>query len=412
MIRILKFGGSSVGSPDRIQRVARIIREFKKEYPQDHLVVVVSAMGDTTDDLISLAKKVSAKAQHSDYRREMDMLLSAGERISMALLSMALQDLDIPSKSFTGSQSGIITDTVHGEAKISEIRPQRIQEELKKGNLCIVAGFQGVSREKEITTLGRGGSDTSAVALGVVLDADEIFIFTDVDGVFPVDPRKSETPLKPLEKISWPRAIELAYRGAQVLHPRCVELAWKFKKKLCVANSFIDNPDNYFEKIRNKKLFKGTWVMGLEDKEILNVAFQQNCNVFETEFASEALVAENQMSLLKQGIRVLKWKIDWNSPTSIRTQICVDGDQAKRLLQGSSRPWKQVSASILRVSLLGTDPSNISELLAGLEKAKNQGFKGEIKMIESSGTVVEMWIDETQNVDTLQRLFSSFQALY
>jgi len=187
-VRVLKFGGSSVGSPDRIRRVAKIIQSHEKS--GDSIVVVVSAMGDTTDELIALAKKVSPKAEDLSHRREMDMLLTTGERISMALLSMALADLGLSAISLTGSQSGIITSSEFGEALIKEIKPIRIREALSQRKIVIVAGFQGVSEEKEITTLGRGGSDTSAVALGIALQAKQVVIYTDVDGFFSADPRK------------------------------------------------------------------------------------------------------------------------------------------------------------------------------------------------------------------------------
>ncbi len=267
-IRVLKFGGSSVATPNHIQRVAKIIRAYRTHFPSDSLVVVVSAMADTTDDLIALAEKVSPHAHDNKHRREMDMLLTSGERISMSLLSMALFDLGLSAQSFTGSQSGIITDTVHGEARISEIKPIRIVESLAQNKICIVAGFQGVSREKEVTTLGRGGSDTTAVALGASLNASEVIIFTDVDGVYPFDPRKTKPrEIKPFEQISWPMAIELGYRGAQVLHPRCIELAWRNKIPVRVKSSFIDNPDSFLKDEDLGKKNKGTLVMGLEDKK-------------------------------------------------------------------------------------------------------------------------------------------------
>src|SRR5580765_5961129 len=180
---VQKYGGTSVGSQERIQNVAeRIVRTRRGGAD---LVVVVSAMGDATDDLIQLARSVSTRA----HPREMDMLLTSGERISMALVAMAVNDRGHEAVSFTGSQSGIVTDTSHTRAKIVEVKADRIKEELKKGRVVIVAGFQGVSREREVTTLGRGGSDTTAVALAAALDAESCEIYTDVDGVYTADPR-------------------------------------------------------------------------------------------------------------------------------------------------------------------------------------------------------------------------------
>jgi aspartate kinase len=180
---VQKYGGTSVGSPERILDVAeRIVRTRRSGHD---LVVVVSAMADSTDDLVHLARKVSEE----DHPREMDMLLTAGERISMALVSMAVNDRGQQAVSFTGSQSGIVTDTSHTRAKIVEIRADRIREELGKGRIVIVAGFQGVSKDREVTTLGRGGSDTTAVALAAAMGATACEIYTDVDGVYTADPR-------------------------------------------------------------------------------------------------------------------------------------------------------------------------------------------------------------------------------
>lgn len=232
---VQKFGGTSVGTPERIRAVAaRVARAHKGG--ENRLIVVVSAMGHTTDELIALAEQVSPEPPH----REMDMLLTAGERISMALLSMALADQGVPAVSFTGSQSGIITDHSHRRARIRRILGDRVRAALAEGKVAIVAGFQGVSESKEITTLGRGGSDTTAVGLAAALKADLCEIYTDVDGVFSADPR-----IVPAAK-RWPRIrhdlmIELAYRGAGVLHPRSVELAREFGVPLSIRNSLNES---------------------------------------------------------------------------------------------------------------------------------------------------------------------------
>jgi aspartate kinase len=234
MLIVQKFGGTSVGSPERIQAVAKRIA---RSYQQGHqLVVVVSAMGHTTDELIELAHQVSKNPPH----REMDMLLTAGERISMALLSMALADCKIPALSFTGSQSGIITDPSHRRARVRRILGDRIRSALADRKVAIVAGFQGVSETKEITTLGRGGSDTSAVALAAALKADTCEIYTDVNGVYSADPRVVPH-AKFWKKIPHDLMVEMAIRGAGVLHPRSVELAKQFGVPLHVKNSLNDN---------------------------------------------------------------------------------------------------------------------------------------------------------------------------
>jgi aspartate kinase len=216
-IVVQKFGGSSVADVEKIRRVAERVKARRDAGWQ--VVVVVSAMGDTTDELLQLAKKVSA----APPRRELDMLLTCGERISMALLSMALHELGVSAKSFTGSQSGIITDDAHAQARIIEVRPARIEEELGAGKVVIVAGYQGVSTSKEITTLGRGGSDTTAVALAAALGAD-CEIYSDVDGVFSADPRHVPG-AKKLEEISFDEMQALAEAGAKVLNSQAVEFA-------------------------------------------------------------------------------------------------------------------------------------------------------------------------------------------
>ena len=215
---VQKFGGSSVADVERIRKVASRVAARRAEGHE--MVVVVSAMGDTTDELLSLAKRMSADPP----RRELDMLLTCGERISMALLSMALHEQGVPAISFTGSQSGIITDDAHSQARIVEVRPVRIREELGKGKVVIVAGYQGVSRNREVTTLGRGGSDTTAVALAAALGAEACEIYSDVDGVFSADPRVVPDAGK-LEVLDYATMQELAASGARVLNAQAVEFA-------------------------------------------------------------------------------------------------------------------------------------------------------------------------------------------
>jgi len=232
---VQKYGGSSVADADCIKRVARRIVETKKA--GNDVVVVVSAMGDTTDDLIDLAKQVSPLPP----ARELDMLLTAGERISMAVLAMAIADLGYEAKSFTGSQAGVITDSVHGKARIIDVTPGRLSGALAEGAIAIVAGFQGVSQDtKDITTLGRGGSDTTAVALAAALNADVCEIYTDVDGIFTADPRIVPT-ARHQARITYEEMLEMAAQGAKVLHLRCVEYARRFDLPIHVRSSFTMN---------------------------------------------------------------------------------------------------------------------------------------------------------------------------
>ncbi|MEU3922246.1 aspartate kinase [Streptomyces sp. NPDC002659] len=237
---VQKYGGSSVADAEGIKRVAKRIVDAKKNGHQ--VVVVVSAMGDTTDELIDLAEQVSP----IPAGREFDMLLTAGERISMALLAMAIKNLGHEAQSFTGSQAGVITDSVHNKARIIDVTPGRIRTALDEGNIAIVAGFQGVSQDKkDITTLGRGGSDTTAVALAAALDAEVCEIYTDVDGVFTADPRV----VKKAKKIDWiafEDMLELAASGSKVLLHRCVEYARRYNIPIHVRSSFSG--------------LRGTWV--------------------------------------------------------------------------------------------------------------------------------------------------------
>ncbi|MBU6534896.1 aspartate kinase [Streptomyces sp. NPDC057245] len=237
---VQKYGGSSVADAEGIKRVAKRIVEAKKNGNQ--VVAVVSAMGDTTDELIDLAEQVSPIPSG----RELDMLLTAGERMSMALLAMAIKNLGHEAQSFTGSQAGVITDSVHNKARIIDVTPGRIRTSVDEGNVAIVAGFQGVSQDsKDITTLGRGGSDTTAVALAAALDADVCEIYTDVDGVFTADPRVVSK-AKKIDWISFEDMLELAANGSKVLLHRCVEYARRYNIPIHVRSSFSG--------------LRGTWV--------------------------------------------------------------------------------------------------------------------------------------------------------
>ncbi|MCB0404053.1 MAG: aspartate kinase [Bdellovibrionales bacterium] len=229
MLIIQKYGGTSLATPEHIRSAAKRIAGVKRAGHQ--LVVVVSAMGKMTNNLIALAKSTVGFAP----QREMDMLLTTGERVSMALLAMALHEEGIPAISFTGSQCGIVTDSVHTDAKILEVRPDRIRSELDKDKVVIVAGFQGVSRDKEVTTLGRGGSDTTAVALAAALGADQCEILTDVEGLYSADPNIVDN-AQLLRTCTYEEALEFASLGAK-MHPRSIDLAKRFNVNVRIAPS-------------------------------------------------------------------------------------------------------------------------------------------------------------------------------
>jgi len=242
-IMVQKFGGSSVKDADRIKAVARRVINAKEE--GWHVVVVVSAMGDTTDELIAKAKQITARPP----RREMDMLLATGEQVSIALVAMAIDSLGYPVVSLTGAQAGIVTDNVHTKARIQQVGAERVRKELNDGRIVIVAGFQGINAENDITTLGRGGSDTTAVALAAALSAEVCEIYTDVDGVYTADPRIVPDARR-LDDISYSEMLEMASLGAVVLQPRAVEYAAMHGVRIYVRNSYNNNRGTYVQEER------------------------------------------------------------------------------------------------------------------------------------------------------------------
>ncbi|MFD2116072.1 aspartate kinase [Paenibacillus yanchengensis] len=261
---VMKFGGSSVGTPERMQLVAKRIIERQQEGNQ--IIVVVSAMGDTTDDLIDQSKLLNSNPP----AREMDMLLSVGEQISVSLLAMTINQLGHSAMSFTGWQAGMITEQEHGKAKLKKINPSRVMAALESGAVAIVAGFQGMSETGEITTLGRGGSDTTAVAIAAEVGADVCEIYTDVDGIYSTDPRVVHRARK-LDYISYDEMLELAHLGAAVLHPRAVEYAKHNNVKLVVRSSFTSNEGTVVRE--EASMEQGVVVSGIAfDKNVARVS--------------------------------------------------------------------------------------------------------------------------------------------
>ena len=276
MLVVQKFGGSSVADAERVFNVARVVTDKYSE--GNDVIVVVSAQGDTTDELIEKAREINPDAS----RREMDMLLSSGEQISIALLAMAIEKLGFPVISLLGWQAGFQTNSVYSAARIKRIQTERIQNELDKKNIVVVAGFQGINRFGDVTTLGRGGSDTSAVALAAALHADICQIYTDVDGVYTADPRKVKNAFK-LDEITYDEMLELATLGAQVLNNRSVEMAKKYNVEIEVLSSLKRVPGTMvkeaakMEKMLIKSVAKDTnvariMIVGVPDEP--GVAFQ------------------------------------------------------------------------------------------------------------------------------------------
>ena len=285
---VQKFGGSSVANAERVNNVARIVTDTYKA--GNDVIVVVSAQGDTTDDLIEKAKEINPHAA----AREMDQLLTAGEQISISLLAMAIERMGFPVISLLGWQAGFNTNAVYGAARIKNIKPNRLQAELAKRNIVVVAGFQGLNRYDDLTTLGRGGSDTSAVAIAAALNADKCQIFTDVEGVYTADPRKVENAQK-LKEITYDEMLELATLGAQVLNNRSVEMAKKYGVELEVLSSLNPIPGTIVKEVAKmeKMLIRGVTkdkdvarisVIGLKDTpgvafKIFSKLSQRNINV-------------------------------------------------------------------------------------------------------------------------------------
>lgn len=249
---VQKFGGSSVANTERVMNVAKIVTDTYKK--GNDVVVVVSAQGDTTDDLIAKAKEIS----HHNSKREMDMLMAAGEQISIALLAMAIDELGCPAISLLGWQAGFRTDSVYSAARIKKVETDRIRTELDNRKIVVVAGFQGLNKYQDMTTLGRGGSDTSAVAIAAALNADRCQIFTDVDGVYTADPRKVKGARR-LQEITYDEMLELATLGAQVLNNRSVEMAKKYNVKVEVLSSLVRAPGTIVKEVASmeKMLVRG-----------------------------------------------------------------------------------------------------------------------------------------------------------
>ena len=293
---VQKFGGTSVADTDRLRNVAKIITDTYKAGNQ--VVAVLSAQGDTTDDLIAMAGKVNPNASN----REMDMLLSTGEQISVSLCAMAIEALGCPVISLTGWQAGMFTNTVSRNARIKRVDTERIEAELNQRKIVIVTGFQGINMHQDITTLGRGGSDTSAVALAAALDAELCQIYTDVDGVYTADPRTVKGARK-LDEVTYNEMLELATLGAQVLHNRSVEMAKKYNVRLEVLSSFTGHPGTKVKGVV-KRMEKSYISSVAKDKNISRIALIGVPNEIGTSFKVFSLLAQNHINvdIILQGI--------------------------------------------------------------------------------------------------------------
>lgn len=395
----MKFGGSSVGTIERMQHVARrIINAREKGH---RVVVVVSAMGDTTDDLIDKAKELN----DNPPAREMDMLLTTGEQVSVALLAMAIHKLGHEAVSLTGWQAGILTDATHGKAKILDITPRRILDELEKGRIVVVAGFQGWTETGEITTLGRGGSDTTAVALAAAIGADLCEIYTDVDGVYSTDPRVVRNARK-LSEISYDEMLELAHLGAAVLHPRAVEYAKQYNVKLVVRSSFTENDGTLVREVAEME--KGVVVRGIAfEKNIARISIMgvdDVPGVLARVFGALAADGIDVDIIVQSG--VVDGKADFSFTVAMG-----DRPRAMRVIENirSEVPYREAvyEEGLVKVSIVGAGMvSNPGVAARMFEVIANQGVN--IKMVSTSEIKVSCVMDAEKLHDVVRALHTAF----
>ena len=398
---VQKFGGTSVADTERLRNVARIITDTYKAGNQ--VVVVLSAQGDTTDDLIEKAKEINPEGSN----REMDMLLSTGEQISVALCAMAIEALGYPVVSLTGWQAGILTDTAAKNARIKKIDTERLEAELDQKRIVIVTGFQGVDRNQNITTLGRGGSDTSAVALAAALEADLCQIYTDVDGVYTADPRHVKGARK-LDEVTYNEMLELATLGAQVLHNRSVELAKKYNVKLEVLSSFTGHPGTKVKGVA-KRMEKTAVSSVAKDKDISRIALVGVPNEVGTSFKVFSLLAQNHINvdIILQGIGHEEGK-----------DICftvAEGDlkKAAGLLESHKAELRfarlETNADIAKVSVVGSGMINNPGVAAKLFEALYDAHIN-INMISTSEIKISVLVDKKDADRAVQAVHDKFFA--
>ena len=403
---VQKFGGSSVANADRVRNVARIITET---YRRGHnVVVVLSAQGDTTDDLIEKAKEINPHAS----KREMDMLLATGEQISISLVAMAIEAMGYQVVSLTGWQAGMLTDSNYGAARIKRIRTERVQAELDKRKIVLVAGFQGINKYDDVTTLGRGGSDTSAVALAAALHADLCQIYTDVDGVYTADPRKVTGAYK-LDEITYDEMLELASLGAQVLHNRSVEMAKRYNVNMEVLSSLTGNPGTKVKEVVKK--MEKSHVSGVaKDKDVARLAVMG--------VKDEPGIAFKIFSLLAKGkinVDIILQSIGRNESKDISFTVARgDMERAKKLLDDNKEVLGctgiEVNDQVAKVSVVGAGMVNSSGVAAKMFEAMfSAGIN--IHMISTSEIKISVLVDERDADRAVQaihdRFFNEFSGM-
>ena len=400
---VQKFGGTSVADADRIRNVARIITET---YRKGHSVVaVLSAQGDTTDDLIEKAQEINPSAS----KREMDMLLATGEQISISLCAMAIERMGYQAVSLTGWQAGMLTDSSYSSARIKRIRTERIQKELDKKKIVLVAGFQGINKYDDITTLGRGGSDTSAVALAAALHADLCQIYTDVDGVYTADPRHV-TGARKLDEITFDEMLELASLGAQVLHNRSVEMAKRYNVNMEVLSSFSGKPGTKVKEV--VKTMEKIHVSGVaKDKNVARLALVGLADQPGIAFKIFSLLAKKDIN-----VDIILQSIGRDESKDISFTVARDdAETAKAILEElkESIGFKsiQVDDHVAKVSIVGAGMAHNAGVASKMfEALYSAGIN--IQMISTSEIKVSVLVDERDADRAVQaihdRFFSEF----
>ena len=396
---VQKFGGSSVANADRVRNVARIITETYKK--GNSVVVVLSAQGDTTDDLIAKAQELNPNAS----KREMDMLLSTGEQISIALCAMTIEGMGYQVVSLTGWQAGMNTDSAYSNARIKRIQTERIQTELDKNKIVLVAGFQGINKYGDITTLGRGGSDTSAVALAAVLHADLCQIYTDVDGVYTADPRCVKGARK-LDEITYDEMLELATLGAQVLHNRSVEMAKRYNVNLEVLSSFSGQPGTKVKEVA--KTMEKPYVSGVaKDKNIARLALVGLPDKPGTAFRMFSALAKYKIN-----VDIILQSIGRNNTKDISFTVNLDDmERAKEIMADMQDVLGfdhiDVTDEIAKVSIVGAGMINnpgVASLM--FESLYNAGIN--IHMISTSEIKVSVLVDKCDADTAVQVVHDRF----
>ena len=390
---VKKFGGSSVATPDKMRAIVQRVLKGKQE--GDKIVIVVSAMGDTTDELVSLAKQITSKA----YGREMDMLLSTGEQVSIALMAMAFQEAGQKAISFTGAQAGIKTSDAFNKGRILDLEPNRIMEALDEGNVVVVAGFQGITGHGDITTLGRGGSDTTAVAIAGAINADVCEIYTDVDGVYTSDPRVVSD-AKKMKEITYGEMLEMAKLGAGVMQPRAVEMGSRFSVPIHVRSTFSEDEGTMIQEVCSMEI-KQYLIRGVaSDKNVAKITVLGIPNQPGYAYKIFSTLADHHVDvdMIVQSVRVAKEGVTDITFTIARTELPAAKDILNHLREEMPVEDILVDDKMAKVSIVGAGMAGHPGIAAGMFGVLGDNHIN-IEIISTSEISITCLIGE-ESVDT------------